>query len=415
MSLPRSLAGRPSLRGAEWSLASGTNRSKRAGLFLLLTAFAGSCASQGLLGPPPAAQPVDVGRLGDGQLNDQLELIRGNHRLPALAAVMFGPDGVLESGFVGVRALGHPDLIGADDQWHIGSLTKSMTATVAAILIEQGQIGWKTTIAEVLPGIPMRPEYRSVTLTDLLTNSAGMATDATRAPSWGSLASSNLSLSDQRQLLAREYLAMAPVSSVGTFNYSNAGYIVAGTMLEKVTGKAWESLITDDLFGPLQMTSAGFGPPSGSTQLAEPWGHSILDDGFDPAAPGPAADNPPALGPAGTVHASMADLAKYYEIHLKGAMAASSLISQASYQILHTPAPGTIYACGWGVVARDWAGGTAYQHDGSNNFWYSDVWLAPSKGFGVLTLINGAGLRASTAVNDTAVMLITRFNGVPPT
>ena len=389
--------------------------SKTSCLLPLLTALAGSCASQGLLGPPAEAHPADAGRLGDGQLNDQLELIRGDHRLPALAAVIFGPDGVLESGFVGARALGHPEPIGADDQWHIGSLTKSMTATVAAILIEQGKIGWKTTIADVLPDVPIRQEYRSVTLTDLLTNSAGTATDATRAPSWGSLATSTLSLSDQRRLLAREYLAMAPVSAVGIFNYSNAGYIVAGAMLEQVAGKAGESLIAEDLFVPLQMTSAGFGPPSGSTDVAEPWGHSILDDGFAPAAPGPAADNPPALVPAGTVHASMADLAKYYEIHLKGAMGASPLISADSYQILHTPAPGTIYACGWGVVARDWAGGTAYQHDGSNNFWYADVWLAPSKGFGLLTVTNGAGLRASTAMNDTAVMLITRFTGVPPT
>jgi CubicO group peptidase (beta-lactamase class C family) len=381
---------------------------------LFLLAFAGGCSSEGLLGPPPATHPTDVGHVGDGQLNDLLELIRGDHRLPALAAVTFGPDGVLESGFVGVRALGHPDLIAADDQWHIGSLTKSMTATVAAILIEAGKIDWKTTIADVLTDIPMRPEYRAVTLTDLLTNSAGLTTDATRAPSWSSLASSTLSLSAQRRQLAREYLAMAPVSAVGTFNYSNAGYVVAGAMLEQVAGEAWERLITDDLFTPLQMTTAGFGPPAGPTELAEPWGHSVLDDGFDPTPPGPAADNPPALGPAGTVHASLADLATYYAMHLKGAMGTSALVSTASFQILHTPAPGTIYACGWGVATRDWAGGTVFQHDGSNNFWYADVWLAPEKGFGVLTLINGAGLRVSEAVNDTAVMLITRFNGVPP-
>jgi len=348
-------------------------------------------------------------------LDEELELIRGNHRLPALAAITFGPEGPLESGFVGVRALGHPDLIAADDQWHIGSLTKSMTATLAALLIERGQIGWETTVAEVLPDIPMRPEYGAVTLTNLLTSSAGITPDATSAPSWGSLRGSTLSLTEQRRQLAREYLALAPASPLGTFNYSNAGYIVAGAMLEQVTGKAWESLMTESLFAPLDMTSAGFGPPSGSTPLAEPWGHSIWDDGFAPVPAGPAADNPPAMGPAGTVHASMADLAKYYEMHLKGAMGTGSLVSAASFQSLHTPTPGTAYALGWGVVERDWGGGTVFQHDGSNNLWYADVWLAPAKRFGVLVLTNAAGLRASTAVNDTAVMLITRFNGEPPT
>jgi CubicO group peptidase (beta-lactamase class C family) len=198
-------------------------------LFLALAA----CSSKGLLGPPAAVRPAGPGRLGDRTLNDQLEPIRVNHRLPALAAVTFGPDGMIESGAVGVRALGHPDLVGPDDQWHIGSLTKSMTATVAAILIEQGRIDWKTAIAQVFPDLPMRSEYKPVTLTDLLTNSSGMTPDATSAPSWGSLGGTTLSLREQRRRLAEEYLAMKPSPPVGVFNYSNAGYIVEGAMLEE--------------------------------------------------------------------------------------------------------------------------------------------------------------------------------------
>jgi hypothetical protein len=95
-------------------------------------------------------------------------------------------------------------------------------------------------------------------------------------------------------------------------------------------------------------------------------------------------------------------------------MGGSPLISQASYEMLHTASPGTSYACGWGVAERTWAGGTAFQHSGSNFLWYSDVWLAPAKGFGLLVITNGGGQRASTATNDAARMLITRFNGMPP-
>lgn len=383
--------------------------------YALVVGCAGSCASEGLLGPPPSVEPAVVGSVGDGTLGDQLELIRGNHRLPALAAATFTPTALLEYGFVGVRALGHPDPVDGDDQWHIGSLTKSMTATVAAVLVDEGTIAWDTTIAQSLPDLPMQPQYRTARLRDLLTNSSGMTADATSAPSWKTLHSTSLSLPQQRHLLAGEYLGMKPVSNVGVFSYSNAGYIVAGAMLEAATGQPWETLILQRLFQPLGISSAGFGPPQGSTPLAQPWGHAIVDDGFGPTAPGPEADNPPAMGPAGTVHASLADLVTYYQVHLSGAMGSGSFISVPSFEVLHAPAPGTHYACGWGVVDREWAGGTALAHDGSNNYWYAEVWLAPGKGFGVVIVTNGAGLRSSQAVNDAVVMLITRFTGEPPT
>lgn len=383
--------------------------------WLLLIGMAWSCSSEGLLGPPPATTPAQVGLVGDGTLTDLLEFIRGSHRLPALARATFGPDAVLESGYVGVRALGHPDPIAEADQWHVGSLTKSMTATVAATMVDDGTIGWDSTIGQVLSDLPARPEYGSVRLRDLLTNSSGMTPDATTAPSWGSLATTALSLVEQRRLLAQEYLAMKPASPVGTFNYSNAGYIVAGVMLETVTGKPWEQLISERLFQPLGMNSAGFGPPVGAGPLDEPWGHAIVDDGFGPVPPGPDADNPSAMGPAGTVHADMADLVAYYQAHLRGAMGSPSIVSTSAFDVLHAPAPGTDYACGWGVIERTWAGGTALAHEGSNNLWFASVWLAPAKGFGVLILTNGAGRRSSTAMNDTAVMLITRYLGEPPT
>ena len=118
------------------------------------------------------------------------------------------------------------------------------------------------------------------------------------------------------------------------------------------------------------MTSAGFGPPEGPTPLSEPWGHAIIDDGFGPTPAGPDADNPPAMGPAGTVHASLADLVAYYQVHLAGAMGGGPLLSQSSFAVLHAPAAGTDYACGWAVVNRTWAGGAALSHEGSNNFWF---------------------------------------------
>ena len=67
-----------------------------------------------------------------------------------------------------------------------------------------------------------------------------------------------------------------------TFSYSNAGYIIVGAILERVSGKQWETLIRDRLFTPLKMTSAGFGPPSKSNQTDQPWGHLNRGGNFVP-------------------------------------------------------------------------------------------------------------------------------------
>ena len=84
---------------------------------------------------------------------------------------------------------------------------------------------------------------------------------------------------------------------------------IAGAMLEKLTGTPWETLMTNRLFRPLRMSSAGFGPPGTLGQVDEPWGHIRTFGRNRPDQD----DNPPAIGPAGTVHCSLDDLARYYD------------------------------------------------------------------------------------------------------
>jgi CubicO group peptidase (beta-lactamase class C family) len=77
-----------------------------------------------------------------------------------------------------------------------------------------------------------------------------------RAPSWNGLRTSSESLRAQRRRLVAEYLAMPPDSARGTYEYANAGFVVAGAMLEEVTGRAWEDLMRERVFGPLGMSGA---------------------------------------------------------------------------------------------------------------------------------------------------------------
>ena len=375
--------------------------------FLLLISTLVGCASSDLL------SDIDLGVAGDGTLNRVLEPIRDDHGLPSLAAVLIRSGEIVETGAVGVRAAGSSVLVTTGDRWHLGSITKAMTATLAATLVEQGVIEWSTTVEEVFPDLVgnIRSEYVDVRLDELLYHTSGLPADVTKTPSWPTLRNSSAPLTEQRRQWAGELLALAPESSRGTHRYSNGGYVVAGAMLEAVTGERWEDLMQRNVFTPLGMASTGFGPP-GTVGAApdEPRGHVRENSKWVALQPNRAADNPAAIGPAGTVHSTVADFARYMAAHLAGARGEGGIVSAEAFRVLHTPAPGADYALGWAIDERSWAGGRVLQHSGSNTVWYARVWIAPERDFAMLAVTNAGGDDAEEGTDDAIRALIERFD-----
>jgi CubicO group peptidase (beta-lactamase class C family) len=126
------------------------------------------------------------------------------------------------------------------DRFHIGSCIKSMTAPLAAMLIEEGRLRWNTTVAEVLPELKgkINPAYEPVTLEQLLTHRGGYPTEPPPA-AWKRAWQRHGTTTEQRRKLIRAVLDQPPQATPGTrFIYSNQGYAVAGAMLEKITGPA---------------------------------------------------------------------------------------------------------------------------------------------------------------------------------
>jgi CubicO group peptidase (beta-lactamase class C family) len=264
-----------------------------------------------------------------------------------------------------------------------------------------------------------------VTVEQLLTHRSGAPSDITKDALWTKLWNFKGSGPAARLALLDGVTAHEPEARPGTrFIYSNAGYAIAGAMAEKITGKPWEDLLRDRLFVPLGMTSAGFGAPGEAATLSEPRGHH--PDGI-PVPPGPGADNPPAMGPAGTVHCSIADWSKFVSLHLEGDRAASKipgaaarLLKPQSFLKLHTPAGAdddNPYAMGWGVASRPWGKaepigskptgtGRVLTHSGSNTMWFCVVWIAPERDFAVLVASNQGGDKASAACDEAAWALI---------
>ena len=109
-------------------------------------------------------------------LNALLEPIRQQYNVPGLTAAFVRGRDLVALGAVGVRRIGATERVQANDLWHLGSNTKSMTATLIAMLVEQGKLTWQTTIADIFPDLlsKIRPDYHKLTLVQLLSHRAGI-------------------------------------------------------------------------------------------------------------------------------------------------------------------------------------------------------------------------------------------------
>ncbi len=345
---------------------------------------------------------------GDGNLQGALEEIRAEHKLPALAGMLIVGDEIVEIAVAGVRAKGDPTPASVDDQWHIGSNTKAMTATLAGIFVEKGLIEWSTTIEDVFPelGGEIRPEFLDVRLDELLSHTAGISNNVGETPFWQIAWESDAPIIEQRDAWLPQLLSLESGAERGAYSYSNSGYVVAGAMLERLTGDSWETLMERELFLPLGMNGAGFGPPGDEEASADqPRGHQGEGNSARPVY----GDNPPALGPAGTVHVPLPEHAQFLIAHMKGAQGVDGLVSAGTFEKLHTPFPETSYAQGWGVAEREWARGAALTHNGSNTLWYHTVWVAPMRDIAIAVATNVAGNHTAEVVDGAVGMILRRF------
>jgi CubicO group peptidase (beta-lactamase class C family) len=339
-----------------------------------------------------------------------IEPIRQQHYVPALGAALVSRDGIVASGVTGVRKRGTDVAVTINDKWHLGSNTKAITAVIVATLVERGKLSWETTIGQVFPELSKTfpEEFRGITVTQLLSHHAGLPADL----NWGDMARSAASLPEQRLNALKTAASTQLAAPPGTkFGYSNLGYTLAGTIAERVAGQPWEDLMREIVFKPLRMLSCGFGGVGTPGEIDQPWPHK--EDGGPMAANGPSVDNPEVMGPAGTVHCSIGDYAKFIADQLRGESGDGALLKAKTYKALHTPRFGGNYAFGWGVLSQDWAGGIVLAHQGSNTLNFCIVRVAPRRGFAVLAVTNQGGDEGQKAALEATDALIRLHDKLP--
>ena len=338
----------------------------------------------------------------DTAAEDALATAMHGGTVPAMALLEMRDGRVLREAVRGVRRNDGPDLARAGDVWLIGSDAKPMTAALIARLVDRKVLAWTTPLSTMLPAVAatMRPEYRRVTLQQLLSHHAGLPHDASDEAFFRSLFHDARPLPEQRLAYIAKALAEKPVARPGTkFEYSNTGFLIAAAIAERATGVAYEDLIRREVFAPLGMRSVAFG----ALHANAPQGHldgkpSRLED-----------TNPDMFAPAGNMAMSLDDWSAFCLDQMAGAHGRGKLLSTASYRLMQTPQPGGGSAgLGWGIQAS-LAGhaGPVLMHAGSDGTGYAVVALFPRTNRGLLAVANASDeMGGAKAVRDAMMALL---------
>lgn len=364
-------------------------------------------------------------------LDDVLQPYLARYNMPALAAAVVVGGSVVAAGAVGTRRVGTDIPVTLDDRFHIGSCTKAMTATLAATFVEQGSLQWDSTIGEVFPELAetMDAGLRSVTLEQLLSHTSGIRDE----PTYINLLLQSYfqpgNLNELRYWVLQQRSTQPLQSSPGSqYAYSNAGYLIAGAMLERTEAATWEELVVARLFEPLGLETAGFGPQSSVGRVDAPLGNLVLTDGTLKAIlAGPNADNPLIHGPAGTVHCSILDFAVWAGWNAGEGWRGPALVSPETLRKLHTkvidlspqppPPPGDLdappqggYALGWVIGKFAFSPEPFVWHNGTNTMNFAMILLQPKRDFALVLATNVFTLEVEQALSTVvAAQLYRRF------
>ncbi|HEX7981152.1 MAG TPA: serine hydrolase [Gemmatimonadaceae bacterium] len=336
------------------------------------------------------------------------------------AAVAIVKDGriVLARGY-GVRQLGHSERVDADTRFGIASNTKLFTATALALLVEQGKLEWDDPVIRYLPDFAMYDPYvtRELTVRDLLVHRSGLGLGAGDLLWWPT------STYDRAEIARRLRFIKPATSFRSAYAYDNVLYLVAGQLIEKLSGMSWEEFVRTRILVPVGMTSSTVrhADAAGGGNVATT--HAEMNGVVRAIAP-MTSDN---TNPAGGVNSTATDMARWMIVQMDSGRIATAtagaperrLFSPAStrelWSIVTPLRPGgparpgfehlrpNINGYALGLVVSDYRGHLRLQHSGGLPGYVSLVTMIPGKRLGVAVLTNQESGYAFDAITYHAI------------
>ena len=292
--------------------------------------------------------------------------------------------GVLRDGVALVACWGVADVrtgepVAPDTGFSVGSLTKSMVATVIVCLAEQGGLALDDPVAAHVPELRACGWAQHSTVRDLLANRSGLP--LSERLEFGFLERAG---NDDGALSRLASDVAVTVPAPGFWSYSNVGWCLAGRAIETVTGAPWEEAMYAELGDAIGMRETSFTADAASMQRVT--GHNLTAEGPLPVKPLVARAYAPAgIGPTSTV----GDLLRFAETHLDNPALAEMRTVHSDVAI-----SGWLDAWGLGWARFDWPGATVWGWDGLIDGERSVLRIVPEQRAAAVLMTNGSSGRA---------------------
>ncbi|PLX23963.1 MAG: hypothetical protein C0597_00460 [Marinilabiliales bacterium] len=294
-----------------------------------------------------------------------------------------------------------------NDIFNIASCTKAFTAAGIGKLIEEGKLNWDDKVIQYIPNLKLADNYitNNLTIKDILSHRTGFGTF------YGDLLWYNTNYTNEEVIKRMQYIPI--IYDFRTqFGYQNNMYMIAGEIIEKISGQSWEDFIFQNFLSPLEMTDTRMSIDQfdGTEEMAYPHFNDSLIGIY----------NFEATKAAASIWSSTRDLANWAIMLLnKGTYKNEQILNPETIRTLFSPQ--TIlsvseeresfgihfrnYALGWSTY--DYNNCKIVEHNGGMPGFISKVALIPEENMAVIILNNGFDTYGNTALFYSIVDIAT--------
>ena len=276
---------------------------------------------------------ADTGAAAD--IDSYARKIRSDWNVPGFGLTVYKGDSLILSKGYGVREKGLATPLDPTTLLHIGSVSKSFTAALMAMLVDEGVVSWDDRVKDHLPWFHMADSAvaENLLVRDIMSHRIGLNSQAgTYFPNLG------YDRDDVLEMLCR---VTPRYEFRDGIHYNNMAFIIAEKIIEAHTGKSWEENLQERIFAPLGMTSGTSGEEgflAAQNRAAQHYFHRGKESGVTGVLKGEgrALHWLTVIGPAGGICTNTEDLAKWALFHLrKGQWEGRQIISEEQIDFLH--------------------------------------------------------------------------------
>jgi CubicO group peptidase (beta-lactamase class C family) len=339
--------------------------------------------------------------------------------VPGIGLAIVKDDAVVIAKGYGVRKLGEPASVDARTLFGIASNTKAFTATAIGLLVDEGKTEWDAPVVRYLPAFAMWDPFvtHEITVRDLLVHRSGLGLGAGDLLWWPA------STYDRREIARRLRFIQPATSFRSAYAYDNVLYLVAGELIEAISGQTWEAFVGSRILAKVGMTGTNVRHSAAAAGGNAAVPHAPIDGTVRPIRPFDS-DN---TNPAGGINSSAEDIAKWLRVQLSGGMLAdgSRLFSAATARQLTSivtpisvgdpppelaPLRANFHGYALGFDIRDYRGHKAVMHTGGLPGYVSRVLMIPDLSLGVAVFTNQ---ESGEAFDSIAFHILDHYLGAP--